>query len=111
MRTFDGLTPCLYIATIAATAGLLGNEKADTVIGVVGGLKASEAKNAAIIQSTISGGGGLAILRVTQTRYALAPETALAFLEQVPAGPSRNRGCWLVGSGSGLHLAEQSMQR
>jgi hypothetical protein len=53
VRAVEGKTPFLCVTTIAAPAGLLGNEKADIVVDMVGRVKASCTHHAAIVQCTI----------------------------------------------------------
>lgn len=41
VRAIDGLTPGLYVSTVAASARLLSNEEADIMVGVIGGFEAA----------------------------------------------------------------------
>ncbi len=51
--TVDGQAPGFLIATITATAGLLGDEEADVVTDVICSMEASWAEHAAVVQRAI----------------------------------------------------------
>jgi hypothetical protein len=51
--TPDGYSPCFFVTAIAAPARLLSNEEADLMIFVVGGMEATGAQHAAIVQRAI----------------------------------------------------------
>jgi hypothetical protein len=92
----DGHAPGPNVTTVTAPAGLLRNKERDVVVRVICCVEAAGAKDATVIECAI-----------------LAPETALALLKDIPAGPPRN---WRIVEGSTcevearLYVRQCSMQ-
>jgi hypothetical protein len=92
----DWRAPGPNVTTVTAPAGLLRNKEGDVVVCVICSVEAAGAKDTAVIECAVPG-RSLLVQSQPEPHNLLAPKTALALLEDIPAGPPWN---WRIVEGS-----------